>query len=113
MAEKKQINDDRAFKEMNLDMITQTEEIIADKKDLIHTIELLSDKAILQAKGYIQRLREEEMELEEIDAEIARLRAKYGTIPNAETIAAMKDAEDGLVEPVTLDEIRARCNAIR
>jgi len=67
----------------------------------------------LQVKGYIERLREEEMELEEIDAEIARLRAKYGTTPNTKTIIAMKDAEAGLVEPVTLDEIRARCNAIR
>ena len=93
-------------------MTTQTTGAVADKKDLMQTIELLSDRAILQVKGYIERLREEEMELEEIDAEIARLRAKYGTTPNAETIAAMKDAEAGLVEPVTLDEIRARCNAI-
>ena len=108
-------------------MPTQTAEIVVDKNYLIQTIELLSDRAILQAKGYIERLREEEMEreayeeerryqnmtLEEIDAEIAELKARYGTTPNATTIAAMKDAEEGLVEPVTLDEIRARCNAIR
>ena len=89
-------------------MATQTVGIVADKKDLIQTIELLSDREILQVKGYIERLRE----LEEIDAEIAELKTKYGIVPNAATIAAMKDAEAGLVEPVTLDEIRARCNAI-
>lgn len=89
-------------------MVTQTARIAVDKKDLIQTIELLSDRAILQAKGYIERLHEEEMELKEIDAEIARLRAIHGTTPNAETIAAMKEAKAGLVEPVTLDEIRAR-----
>ena len=101
-------------------MLTHTAEIIADKKDLIQTIELLSDRAILQVKGYIERLREEEIErvtqdmtLEEIDAEIAELEARYGTTPNAATIVAMKEAEAGLVKTVTLDEIRARCNAIR
>ena len=100
-------------------MITQATGIVADRKDLIQAIELLPDRAILQIKGYIERLHEEEAEratqempLEEIDAEIAELKARYGTTPNAETIAAMKDAEAGLVKPVTLNEIRARCNAI-
>ena len=54
----------------------------------------------------------QDMTLEEIDAKIAELKARYGTTPNATTIAAMKDAEAGLVERVTLDEIRERCNAI-
>ena len=65
------------------------------------------------AETYEEEQRFQSMTLEEIDAEIAALEAKYGTTPNAETIAAMKEAEAGLAEPVTLDEIRARCNAIR
>ena len=107
-------------------MTTQATGIVADKKGLIKTIEFLSDRAILQAKGYIERLRQEEMEieaqeiqqryrnmtLEEVDAEITALKAKHGTTPNAATIAAMKEAEEGLVERVSLDEIRTRCNAI-
>ena len=107
-------------------MTTQTAEFIADKKDLIQTIELLSDRAILQAKGYIERLREEEMEreaeeeerryqnmtLKEIDAEISELKAKYGTTPNAETIAAMREAEAGLCEKITIDELKAELNAL-
>ena len=93
-------------------MITQTTEAVADKKYLMQTIELLSDRAVLQVKGYIERIREEEMELEEIDAEIARLRTKHGTTPNAETIAAMKDAEAGIGEPTTIEQIRAECNAL-
>ena len=94
-------------------MTTQTAEFITNKKNLMQTIELLSDRAALQAKGYIERLYEEEMELKEIDAEITRLRAIHGTTPNAETIAAMKEAEAGLCARVTLDEIKARRHAIR
>jgi len=45
-------------------MITQATGIAADKKELIQTIEFLSDRAILQTKRYIERLREEEMERE-------------------------------------------------
>jgi hypothetical protein len=66
-----------------------------DRKGLIRDIEHLSDKAIIQVKGYIDRLREEELELENIKAEIAVLEAKYGTTPNAETIAAMEEARAG------------------
>ena len=94
-------------------MAIQTAEFATDKKDLMHTIELLSDRAVLQAKGYIERLYEEEMELKEIDAEIARLRAIHGTTPNAETIAAMKEAEAGIGERVTLEQIKAECDALR
>jgi hypothetical protein len=71
---------------------------------------------MLQAKGYIERLREEEAEreeLEKIDAEIAELRAKHGTTPNAKTIAAMKEAEAGIGERVTLEQIKAECDALR
>ena len=56
--------------------------------------------------------RYQSMTIEEIDAEIANLKAKYGTTPNAKTIAAMKEVENDLGEPVTLEEIKARCNAI-
>ena len=93
-------------------MTTQTTEAIADKNNLIQAIELLSDRAVLQVKEYVERIREEELELEEIDAEIARLRAKHGTTPNTETIAAMKDAEAGIGEPTTIEQIRAECNAL-
>ena len=73
----------------------------------------------------IERIREEEMlreaeekerryqsmTLEEIDAEIAALRAKYGTTPNARTIAAMEEAEAGGGEVTTIEEIMAELNA--
>ena len=107
-------------------MITQTAEIVADKKDLIQTIEILSTREVLRVKGYIERLREEEMEreaeeeerryqsmtLDEIKDEIAALEAKYGTTPNAATIAAMKEAEAGLCEEITIDELKAEINAL-
>ncbi|MDR1378330.1 MAG: hypothetical protein LBJ36_04695 [Synergistaceae bacterium] len=97
----------------------------------MHTIEHLSDKAILRIRGYIERVREEEeeeelereaeeeerryqsMTFDEIETEIAVLEAKYGTTPNAETMAAMREAEQGIVEPVTLEEIKAECDALR
>jgi hypothetical protein len=55
---------------------------------------------------------DEPLSPEEADAQIAALEARYGTMPNAETILAMSEAAAGLVEPVTLEEIRARCGAI-
>jgi threonine aldolase len=54
-----------------------------------------------------------EMTLEEIDAEIAALEAKYGTTPNAETIAAMKELDEGGGEVVTMDELKAMLDEIR
>ena len=96
----------------------------ADKENIID-LGNLPDRAILKIKGYIERVREEEMEreaeeeerryqsmsIEEIDAEIAALRAKYGTTPNAKTIAAMKEAEAGGGEITTIEEIMAELNA--
>jgi hypothetical protein len=107
-------------------MITQTAEFLADKKDLIQTIELLSAREVLRVKGYIERIREDEilreakeeeriyqsMTLDEIKAEIASLEAKYGTTPNTETIAAMQEVAAGLGEPTTLEEIKAECDAL-
>jgi hypothetical protein len=70
------------------------------RQELLQMIEHLSDSAIFQVRGYIERVREEE--LKNIDAEIAALEARYGTTPNAATTAAMKEAEAGLGELVTL-----------
>ena len=87
-----------------------------DRQNLIRTLERLPDRAIQRIQGYIERVSEEEKErqmLEEIDAEIASLEARYGTTPNAETIAAIKEAEAGIGERVTLEEIKAECDALR
>ncbi|MDR2180439.1 MAG: hypothetical protein LBP21_09030 [Synergistaceae bacterium] len=83
----------------------------AEEKELHQAIERLPDSAIFQIKGYIERMREEE--LKKIEADIAELEAKYGTTPNAETIAAMREAEEGIGEPVTLEQIQAECDALR
>ena len=87
-------------------MMTATE-----RQELSRIIEHQPDSAILQIKSYVDHIREEE-ELKNIDAEIAVLEAKYGTTPNAATIAAMKEAEEGIGELVTLEQIRAECNAL-
>jgi len=90
-------------------MLTQAAEIIADKKDLIQTIELLSAREVLRVKGYIERMREDEilreaaeeerryqsMTVDEIKAEIAALEAKYGITPNAETREAIAELRAG------------------
>ncbi|MCL1875487.1 MAG: hypothetical protein FWF87_04415 [Synergistaceae bacterium] len=97
----------------------------ADRESIVDIVGHLPDRAILQIKGYIERLREEEMEreaedeerryqsmsLNEIDAEIASLRAKYGTTPNAKTIAAMKEVDAGLCEEITIEELKAQLHA--
>jgi hypothetical protein len=54
---------------------------------------------------------DDEMTLEEIEAEIAALESKYGTTSNAETIAAMKELDEGGGEVTTIDEIMAELNA--
>jgi hypothetical protein len=54
----------------------------------------------------------ETIDIPAIKQEIASLEAKYGTTPNAETIAAMKEARAGRGEPITLEELRAECNAL-
>jgi signal recognition particle GTPase len=61
------------------------------RENLIAAIDTLSSAAIPQLKGYIDRLCEEER----IAAEIAALEAKYGTTPNAETIAAIEECRAG------------------
>jgi hypothetical protein len=75
-------------------MTTITAEVAdTERGNLIRAIEQLSDKAILRVRGYVERVHEED--LESIEAEIAALEAKYGTTPNAETIAAMEEARAG------------------
>jgi hypothetical protein len=93
-------------------MTTAAAEVLTvDRKSLIHDIEHLSDKALAQIKWYVDRVRDEELELENIDAEIAALEAKYGTTPNAETIAAMRELDEGGGEVTTIEEIMAELNA--
>ncbi|MDR3333088.1 MAG: hypothetical protein LBT08_10720 [Synergistaceae bacterium] len=76
-----------------------------NRQEIHQTIDALPDTVMGKLAEYVLWLTEEQ--------EIAELEAKYGTTPNAETIAAMKDAEAGIGESVTLEEIRARCNALR
>jgi hypothetical protein len=84
----------------------------AERQEIHQVIDDLSDRAILQVKGYIDRVREEEdEELERIKAEIAALEAKYGTTPNAETIAAMMELDEGGGEVTTIEELMAELNA--
>ncbi|MCL2009615.1 MAG: hypothetical protein FWG71_03595, partial [Synergistaceae bacterium] len=108
-----------------VDMAVQTMNK-ADRENLVSRVGNLPDKFMLQIKECLERVEEEilreeaeeeerryqEMSVEEIHAEIAALKAKYGTTPNAETIAAMKEVEDGLTEPVTIDELKAMLYAL-
>lgn len=87
-------------------MTTQT--LKTDRESLAHLVEHLPDRVLLQVKGYIERINEEEMlreaeeeerryqsmTVDEIKAEITALEAQYGTVPNAETRAAMREVEE-------------------
>jgi hypothetical protein len=85
----------------------------ADRENIVSRVGNLPDKFMLRVKEYVEQI-EEEMELEAIDAEIAALRAKYGTTPNAKTIEAFKEADAGKgLELTTLEEIKAECDALR
>ena len=100
-------------------------EIAACRENIVYLVEQLPDKFILQIKGYIERIYEEEilrdaeeeerryqsMTLDDIKAEIAELKAKYGTTPNAATIAAMKEAEADLGEEITIEELKSQLHA--
>jgi ERCC4-related helicase len=95
-------------------MTTQTVEIstTATIQGVLHDISMLSDSGIQRLAEYVKRLVEEQ-EIESIKAEIAALEAKYGTTPNAETIAAMEEGLRGGGIPMTLEEIQAECEALR
>ena len=97
------------------------------KADIVYLIEQLPDNLILQIRWYVERVYEEDIErkaeeeerryqsmtVEEIHAEIDALHEKYGMTPNAKTIAAMEEAEAGLGEEITIDELKAQINAFR
>ena len=99
----------------------------ADRENLVSLVGQLPDNLVLQVKGYVERICEEQMEREaeeeerryqslsvgEIHAEIDALHEKYGMTPNAKTIAAMKEVEDGQTEKITVDELKALLHALR
>jgi hypothetical protein len=95
-------------------MTTQTVEIstTAAIQGVLRDISMLSDSGIQRLAEYVKRLVEEQ-ETEAIKTEIAALEAKYGTTPNAETIAAMEEGLRGGGIPMTLEEIQAECEALR
>jgi AICAR transformylase/IMP cyclohydrolase PurH len=79
--------------------------VTTERQDLHQIIDTLSDDRIIKLVERAKLLIAEQ--------EIAALEAKYGTTPNAETIAAMKEAEAGIGESITLEQIWAECNALR
>jgi phage shock protein A len=81
-------------------------------REVLHGMSKLSDSSIKKLAEYVRRLIEEQ-ETEETKAEIAALEAKHRTAPNAETIAAMEEGLRGGGVPMTLEEIRAECEALR
>jgi len=70
-------------------MTTQTAEMTTTEtlQTLLHDISTLPDASIRKLAEQAKWLAEE--------AEIATLEAKYGTTPNAETIAAIKELDEG------------------
>jgi Mn-dependent DtxR family transcriptional regulator len=90
-----------------MNMTTATAEVrtAATIQGLLRDISGLSDEGIQKLAEHVKWLLEEQ--------EIAALEAKYGTTPNAETIAAMEEARANLDSPITLEEIQAECNALR
>ena len=70
-------------------MTTQTVEMTTTEtlQTLLHDISTLPDASLRKLAEQAKWLAEE--------AEIAALEAKYGTTPNAETIAAMKELDEG------------------
>jgi hypothetical protein len=84
-------------------MATQT--VTTERQDIHQIIDALSDDAVKKLIEQAKLLRDEQ--------EIAALEAKYGTTPNAETIAAIEECRRGESTPITLEEIRAECEALR
>ncbi|MDR0648336.1 MAG: hypothetical protein LBF92_03270 [Synergistaceae bacterium] len=64
-----------------------TSTVTTERQDIHKIIDTLSDDAIKKLIGQAKLLRDEQ--------EVAALKAKYGTTPNAETVAAMMEAESG------------------
>jgi hypothetical protein len=78
---------------------------ISTMQEILRGISALPNESIPKLADYVKWLAEE--------AEIAALEAKYGTTPNAETIAAIEECRKGGGIPMTLEEIRAECEALR
>jgi hypothetical protein len=60
---------------------------ISTMQEILRGISALPNESIPKLADYVKGLAE--------DAEITALEAKYGTTPNAETLAAMEEARDG------------------
>lgn len=71
---------------------------------------LFRDMSTLSGDG-LRKLADYAKQLSE-DAEIKELEATYGTTPNAETIAAMKELESGTVEAISFEEFKAQIDAL-
>jgi hypothetical protein len=88
-------------------MTTQTIEMTAAAtttiQDLLRDISALPDHGIRELAEHAKRLAE--------DAEIAALEAKHGTTPNAETLEAFRELDEGGGEITTIEEIMAELNA--
>jgi hypothetical protein len=72
-------------------------------QDLFRDMSELSGEGIQKLAQYAKWLREEQ--------EIAELKARFGTTPNAETIEAMRELDEGGGEDTTIDEIMTELNA--
>jgi pyrroline-5-carboxylate reductase len=70
---------------------------------------LFRDMAELESEG-VQKLAQYAKWLRE-EQEIAELKERFGTTPNAETIAAIKELDEGGGEITTIEEIMAELNA--
>jgi uncharacterized protein (DUF1697 family) len=84
--------------------MTATATTATEKQNIHKIIDSLSDDRIIKLAEQARLLIDEQ--------EIAELEAKYGTTPNAETIAAMKELDDGGGEAVTMDELKAMLDEI-
>jgi hypothetical protein len=86
-------------------MTTATAEMMTTTtvQNLFRDMSELSNEGMQKLAQYAQWLREEQ--------EIAELQERFGTTPNAETIAAMEELDEGGGEITTVEEIMAELNA--
>jgi hypothetical protein len=86
-------------------MIMSAQTVTTERRELHQAVDALPDAAIPKLADYIKWLEEE--------AEIAALEAKHWTTPNAETIAAMKELDEGGGEVISMDTLKAMLDEIR
>jgi hypothetical protein len=77
--------------------------VVTTIQDLFRDMSELSGEGMQKLAEYAKWLREEQ--------EIAELRVRFGTTPNAETIAAIEELRAGKGERVTIEQIMAELNA--